>query len=324
MFAPPRRGPANAGWGGMRPTDIRRLWAASGRVATGKGSRGLMARLRIMRAGWHHREALGTLLHAPAHGLLARLVGERPEFLAFAEAPYLCAGWDTPTRIAHFARHAATAESLGGMFAMAVDEGVELLDLAEIRPGYHVVLDKPMWFHREGQFALNLFRDNLRLFSLSFAVTRAEAGLTAMIGGIQGRNLDGMLDEYRIVTKAAEGLRPRDLLIELFRMLCRAVGVAEIYAVSDAARHHRSPYFGKDTGRPLPLDYDAIWEERGGERIDRDFFSLPIARQSRDPADIPARKRAMYRKRYELLDRLEAAMAAGIKDAKPARRPEAE
>ena len=36
-----------------------------------------------------------------------------------------------------------------------------------------------------------------------------------------------------IFTKAAEGLRPRDMLIELFRSLCATIGVRTILCVSN-------------------------------------------------------------------------------------------
>lgn len=103
-------------------------------------------------------------------------------------------------------------------------------------------------------------------------------------------------------------MRPRDLLIEVFRMVCRLNSVVQIYAVRDAHRHHRSSYFGKDVMRSLPLNYDEAWQDRGATEIVDGFAVLPVARSDRREAEIPARKRSLYRKRYMLLDTIEQSL----------------
>jgi uncharacterized protein VirK/YbjX len=269
-----------------------------------------------------HRWSASKLLHASPGTLLEHTVHTRPEILGFVTAPYFCADWTPAERIEHYIEHIGCLETFGPCFGFATDESVELMQLDLIGPAYHVVLDKPIWFHREGVLVLNLFRDNVRMFSLAFALSKRPAELTALIGAIQGRNLDGILEEYRVLTKAACGLRPRDLLIELFRTLCRQIGVLQIHAISDACRAHRSPFFGPV--QELSLNYDEVWTDRGGIPLNRAFFTIPVERQVREVMNIPSNKRAMYRKRYALLDELEARMSAGLRNARPIRRPEAE
>lgn len=305
----------------MRAGDLKRLWAAS--AETGSGIGAVRRRAGVIAAAFAHRAALERLTAAAPAGLLGRTVAGRPEILLFVKAPYLCADWDVDERIARFVRHVDAMGSAGPLFDFAVDESVELMPLP-FGEGYHVVLDKPIWFHREGTATLNLFCDNRRLFSLSFALAREDGRLVALIGGLQGRNLPAILDQYRVMTKLAEGLRPRDLLIDLFRMLCRLLGVDEIQAISDASRFHRSAYFGAAKSRQLPLDYDAIWIDRGGTPIDPRFYRLPVVRPHRDEADIPPKKRPMYRRRSDLLERLDTMIATGVAQARPLRRPEAE
>jgi len=164
---------------------------------------------------------------------------------------------------------------------------------------------------REGQAVLDLFIAETRIFSLAFSL-RDEQGLTAVIGAIQGRDIEGALDTYRELTGALHGMRPRDFLVEMFRALCATLGVQRIVAVSDASRHHRSPYFGKVTDKRFPLDYDEVWTERGGTALDDDFFALPVKPTRRSIEEIPSKKRSMYRKRYEMLDRLEAKLAQAV------------
>ena len=86
-----------------------------------------------------------------------------------------------------------------------------------------------------------------------------------------------------------------------------------MYAVSDEARHHRSSYFGSGP-KAFSLNYDEIWQERGGHRYTDEFFVLPVIGAKRDLATIPSKKRSMYRKRYELIDYFEAAVVRGLRD----------
>ena len=74
-------------------------------------------------------------------------------------------------------------------------------------------------------------------------------------------------------------------------------------------RHHRHPYFAKTA---FPLDYNGIWEDRGGRRIDGRTFELPLARVERDMAAIKPKKRSLYRRRYAFLAELDADLQAGI------------
>lgn len=303
--------------------DVRRCLSVplDGRAS---GPRALACRARFLGAAVRHREATRVLLQAQRDRLLGRMLEQRPDLLRLVVAPYLCASWNPKERIKHFVHHVEVLEQLGPRFGFDLDESLEVTRLPGIGPAYHVVIDKPGWFHREGVLALNLFRDNVRLFTVAFALTRHAAGLVAVVGGIQGRKLAWILDEYRSITKAGYGTRPRDLLLELLGMYARTIGVVELQAISDGSRHHRSPYFGPSAKGELSANYDEIWLEHGGARVDQDFFSLPIHRRRRDEAGVPAKKRGMYRRRYELLDEMEMLMRAGMGRARPVRRPEAE
>ena len=299
------------------------VWRVSRLAANASGPRGWIRRLRFMYRAATARHVLAPVLAAAPSSVLTQLIRDRPMMIEMITSPYLCATWTAEQRFTRIRDHCGIVERLGLPFDFRVADSVELLDLGAIEDDLHVVLDQAEWFHREGQLVLNLFVANRRIFSLAFTLATGDAGTIAYIGAVQGRALEGVLDDYKDLTKAACGMRPRDLLIELFRILCRVAGFTEIRAVSDASRQHRSRYFGPDTRRKLPANYDEIWRERGGERIDDDFFSLPLV-VVRDEADVPTRKRAMYRRRAEMLSCIEAQMRLRFADAKPVRRPQAE
>ena len=238
---------------------------------------------------------------------MGRLVERRPETVGAVIGPYQCIGWDVRTRLARIRDHYSAIETIGGPINFPLDGRLLLLDLKEIRESLQVILDQPKWFMREGQLAINLFLRDTRLYSLAFSLSYQRGGLTAFVGAIQGRDIDGILEEYRLLTKAAHGTRPRDLLIEVFRMLCGMLGVSDIFAVSDAYRNHRSRYFGK-APKKFSVNYDEVWEDRGGVRVHPMFYRLDVDGQQRDIGTIPAKKRSMYRRRYDLLSLLKQQM----------------
>ena len=307
----------------MTSTPQTRFQAMLDIVASGHGIGARLNRWQFRRDAKRHAAAYAPLLNAPPETTMGRLVDERPEMLTFVRAPYLCAGWSADERLARFAAQIKTLADHPPL-DFRVAQSIELMSLPEIGETIHVVIDKPMWFHREGTLAINLFDGNTRLFTLVFALEMTADGLRALIGGIQGRNFDDALDRYRDLTKASHGIRPRDLIIELFRLVCAHLGVTEIYAIADKGRQNRHPYFGKDVMRDLPLDYDAIWQDRGGTTVDQWFFSLPLHGDRRADADIPAKKRRMYRQRYAMLDGIEARIGAAWRAMVPVTRPDAD
>jgi uncharacterized protein VirK/YbjX len=265
------------------------------------------------------RPAIGRFLAAGSKGSLGQLLKFRPETVGAAIVwPFQCTAWNGTERLARIEGHFAAVDRLGRPLDFAADEKLVLFDAGEFMEGVRIVLDQPPWFMREGQLTLSLFHRDFRAFSLAFSLWDGPDGLEALIGAVQGRSSPHALALYRDMTKAFQGARPRDLLIELFRMLCRELGVSTIRAVSDACRIHRDPYFGPKKGSQILVDYDEIWEERGGRRLSEAFFELPRESQ-RAIGDIPAKKRAMYRKRYEMLERMEAVLRAGFRTLRPVR-----
>ncbi|MDD2135084.1 VirK/YbjX family protein [Pseudomonas kurunegalensis] len=232
--------------------------------------------------------------------------------------PYLSKCWEAPQRLEVVASH---FEVLAGQFPALLllgrDESLTLCELTSYSPGCRLVLDRPIWFKREGELVLNLFQGDLRVASLAFTLCRDQGGLSMFIGAVQGihKGIDSetSLAIYRDLTKDFEGQRPRSLLLEALKCLARMLGVAHLYAVSDSCRHHRHPYFGSDKAQDLAANYDVIWQENGATASNRDdFFTIPLAPAQRAEQDIPAKKRAMYRRRQALLDdvfiRLQAAL----------------
>jgi uncharacterized protein VirK/YbjX len=77
-------------------------------------------------------------------------------------------------------------------------------------------------------------------------------------------------------------------------------------------RQHRSEYFGGSHEAKVRLDYDRAWIELGGTRLENGFFDIPVPVRYRDTSEIPSRKRANYRRRYQMVDKLARDIGAVI------------
>ncbi|AYG45650.1 DUF535 domain-containing protein [Pseudomonas sp. Leaf58] len=239
--------------------------------------------------------------------------------IGLAQWPYISKSWAAQTRFDALASHyEVVAECCQPLLLLGRDDSLPLADLTQYSPNCTLVLDRAFWFMREGELVLNLFQGELRVASLAFTLSRSEEGLCMFIGAVQGihKGVDSetSLNIYRVLTKDFEGLRPRSLLIEVLRHIAHGLGVTKLYAIGDGYRHHRHPYFGKDKSQELLANYDVIWQEHGATASERkDFFSIPLV-VARPPLDqIAAKKRAMYRRRYELLDSLFAQMDSVVR-----------
>lgn len=91
--------------------------------------------------------------------------------------PYLSKCWEAPQRLDVVASH---FEVLAGQFPALLllgrDESLTLCELASYSPGCHLVMDRPIWFKREGELVLNLFQGDLRVASLAFTLCRDQGG----------------------------------------------------------------------------------------------------------------------------------------------------
>lgn len=288
---------------------MARLWTVSAAVCSGKGMPLTLRRVRFVLRSLAVFGAIKPIIDAPQGSPLAKTMQHRPETIGAVIWPYQCCGWDARTRLSRIRDHYAVVEKIGGVIDFPVTGKLSLLDLGNIREGFHVVLDQPKWFMHEGQLTINLFLADIRMYSLVFSLFHHHEEIATFIGAIQGRDIEGALGQYRELTKAAYGMRPRDLLIEIFRMFCAVLGVRHIFAVSDQYRDYQSGYFGDPaTIKAHVNNYDEIWTDRGGVRVDPMFYRFDVKGQQRELSEVPAKKRSMYRQRYAMLDTIRMQM----------------
>ena len=252
-----------------------------------------------------------SLEHVDRQSRLGQLLEERPETIGNLIWPYQCAAWDAKTRFARISAHLDVLEKLPGL-KVSGDEKIIFADLTSLSPDTFVMIDYSPWLAREGHLTLSLFKGDFRAFTIAFSLSNWPQ-TELFVGGIQGRNDDRILDMYRDFTKEFHGVRPRDLMLELLRLFALRIGAQHIYAVADDHKISRHAYFGKKG--TLGLNYDDVWLERGGKRVTETHFELPLAGTRRDLNEVAAKKRSMYRRRYEMFDELEATLPLDLAQA---------
>lgn len=285
------------------------LWDATGRAIERDAEFRLLRRSQLLMRLVQLGNGVRAFAPGRARGSLARDMASRPEMLGAARWPYLCAAWSALERLGAIEGHYAVVDRLVPLLDFPTDGAVRLLDLHHLHAGLALILDKPQWFIREGQVVLNLFLGEERLFSLAFALGDQGGDVVAHVGAVQGVRGEGVTDAYHDLTRALHGMRPRDFLIEVFREFCSAIGVHRVLVVRDEARHHRDAYFRTEKRAELFADYDKIWFERGATPGTAEhFLELTPAFHRRDVQVIPSNKRALYRRRYEMLQTLSDAL----------------
>jgi uncharacterized protein VirK/YbjX len=229
--------------------------------------------------------------------------------LVVTHCPYIHNQWEVEQRFKVILQHYKIIKKMPSILNLVDAKPRIILDLSKYLTGMFITLDKAKWFVREGEIVLNLFKEDQRLMSLAFTFSTLNNELVIYIGAMQGRlPSNETLEMLKEVTKSLEGLRPADLLLEVLRAIALNVGVKKILAISDEHRHHRHKYFGKIQQQLLKTNYNEKWIENQGQLLDNGFYALPIKKHRKDIAEIASNKRALYRRRYEMLDILEGAV----------------
>jgi len=218
--------------------------------------------------------------------------------------PYINHAWPMERRLAAIDQHFRMLGGTAAIIAHATFKDVELARLEEEYAGLRLVLDKAVWFQREGEIVLNIFVNDQRFYSIAFTLGVNADQPLVFVGALQGSNSEAAQGVYRDITHALHGMRPRDFLLVALRLLCSELGIHRIWAVSSNNRQHNSPYFGGGHKEKVLVAYDEVWLEHGGTALENGFFEIPAMVRYRDMSEIPTRKRATYRRRYQMLDKL--------------------
>jgi uncharacterized protein len=236
--------------------------------------------------------------------LLIKALNRFPMMSGAIYWPYINHTWTIQQKLGAIDQHFRMLDGSAGIIAEATFVEVELAQLEEEYAGLRLVLDKAIWFLREGEIVLNLFVYDQRFYSIAFTLGMDDGQPLVLVGALQGSNSDIAQTVYRDITRALNGMRPRDFLMVALKMLCVELGIHRIWAVTSDMRQHNSPYFGNSHKEKVLVTYNEVWLEHGGTELGNGFFEIPAKVTYKEMSEIPTRKRAAYRRRYEMLDKL--------------------
>ncbi|EOW6769764.1 VirK/YbjX family protein [Cronobacter muytjensii] len=174
---------------------------------------------------------------------------------------------------------------------------------------------------KEGETTV-IFRDaaGVVLAEMTFTLCEVDGKSTLFIGGLQGAKAWVEHDKIQLATKACHGLFPKRLLLEAVCLLARHFAVSQILAVSNDTHIYRSWRYAKKKKDKLHADYDSFWASLGGEKDAQGLYHMPLHIARKSLEEIASKKRAEYRRRYELLDSMTAQIAAWFNESQVAGR----
>lgn len=184
--------------------------------------------------------------------------------------------------------------------------GVELATLnGKNDQPYSLRLRADAMLDKEGEATL-VFCDAEQtvLAELTFTLCPVEGKNTLYIGGLQGAKAHVDHQLIQSATKACHGLFPKRLLVEAAMAMGEKLGVEQILAVSNHTHIYRNWRYRQKKQDKVHADYDGFWLSLGGEPTARGDYQMPLAMPRKPMEEIASKKRAEYRRRYELLDSL--------------------
>ena len=184
----------------------------------------------------------------------------------------------------------------------------------ENAPDWHAVLNFVAGQRKEGLESLIMYYKGVSLYQIMFWFQKDKNGNDALfIGAIQGANTANATELIKETTKFAERYRTKNLALYMLRAVARSLNISDIYAVSNAG------YYANNhirTDRKLKTDFGVFWAETGGEETaDKRFYKLPPVEPRKTVEEIPTRKRAVYRRRFAFLDKIDNEIALNMQKA---------
>lgn len=164
---------------------------------------------------------------------------------------------------------------------------------------------------KEGLLSLCLKLNGTDLYQVVFWLGEDDENNAALfIGAMQGPNGSNSKDMVKHATKLCHGYRTKNLSIYLTQIFARSLNLQKIYAVTNAG-YYANNHIRLD--RKLKTSFSDFWKEIGGAPTDDlRFFELPLTEERKSYEEIPTRKRAVYRRRFEFLDEVEENVAKTV------------
>nr|WP_267965645.1 VirK/YbjX family protein [Leclercia adecarboxylata] len=243
------------------------------------------------------------------------LLKAQPTLPVKTQRQYLTRGMTASERAEAILHHYAWIDALpdsGLAHLFTSPSPLPLLQFAtKEEASYTIYATSAVKAEREGETTLWLRAgDNTLLASLTFSVIRENDRSVLVIGGLQGPRRDVGRETIKNATRACYGLFPKRILLEAVFNLAKQSGISALYGVSDEGHVFRALRYRLSKGRHLHASYDEFWASLGGKPDNAFRWVLPFGMERKSLESIASKKRAEYRRRFQLLDEIEHAIDA--------------
>ncbi|MBQ3434652.1 MAG: DUF535 domain-containing protein [Selenomonadaceae bacterium] len=144
------------------------------------------------------------------------------------------------------------------------------------------------------------------VYQILFWIARKDDAWAMWIGAMRGPNVDDAKELVKRITKRCHAYRTKNLILYAAQSVARSLGVQKIFAVMNEG-YYANNHVRRD--RKLKTSFSDFWTEAGGVPTDdARFYELPLTETRKTVEEIPSHKRAQYRRRFALLDELDAAI----------------
>ena len=145
---------------------------------------------------------------------------------------------------------------------------------------------------------------NSELYKMAFSFEKMPNGdYTCYIGCIQGGGKNK--EEIKSATKAMHGLRPSALMIFIVREINKSMGIriTKLRGLGNSIHPFKKRHLiHLPSAHGIVFDYDSFWIEAEGELCEDGWYNLPLKSERRESSEMKSNKRAMYNRRYAMLD----------------------
>ncbi len=244
---------------------------------------------------------------------LNTLLTRQPRLPVRLHRPYLAANLNRKQLLEALRYHYALLRACMSAEEFSLYLNTPGLQLAKLegKNGEQFTLELTMMISmdKEGDSTI-LFRNSegIPLAEITFTLCEYLGKRTLFIGGLQGAKWEIPHQEIQNATKACHGLFPKRLVMEAVCLFAQRLQVEQIIAVSNETHIYRSLRYRDKEGK-IHADYNAFWESVGGECDAERHYRLPGQIVRKEVAEIASKKRAEYRRRYEMLDAIQPQMA---------------
>ncbi len=165
---------------------------------------------------------------------------------------------------------------------------------------------------KEGLLDIMLRLGDEALYQIVFWIAKNKKNEWSMwIGAMQGPNMDNAKDVIKRITKRCHAYRTKNLVLYATQAVARAMGLSHIYAVTNYG-YYANNHVRVD--RKLKTSFSDFWLEAGGHPTeDKRFDELPLIEPRKTMEEVPTRKRAVYRKRFQMLDEIDDVVLSSMK-----------